>query len=79
MERRGNPIRGRSCAVNPWRGAAKPTSSGIVGEVRDYRCFLRLLPRRVYSAIVTGIWETVLGQERIRTELLRKPSVKPPV
>jgi len=79
MERRGNPIRTRSCAVNLWREAAKPTSSGIVGEVHDYRCFLRLLPRRVYSAIVVGIWETVLGREPIRIELLHKPSMKPPV
>jgi hypothetical protein len=51
----GNPIRGRSCAAKLSRGAARATGSVIVaGVVRNYRCFLRLLPRRVYSAIVRG-------------------------
>jgi hypothetical protein len=77
MDRRGG--RGRSCAVKLSRGTVKPTTSVTVArEVRDYPCFLRLLPRRVYSAIVTGIWETVVAPKRIRTELLHKRSVKPP-
>ena len=39
-------------------GMAKST------EVAIYRSFLRLLPCRVYSAILTAIWETVPTGQR---------------
>lgn len=74
MERTKDPKRPRWSATRlPTKTASATSRVGLAKstEVANYRSSLRLLPCRVYSAILTAIWETVPTGERMRTELVR--------
>jgi hypothetical protein len=69
MERKKNRSRG---VTRLSKGGAKSASRlrlATSTEVQNYRCALRHLPARVYSAILTAIWETLPAPQR--TELVR--------
>jgi len=61
MERKKGSIRSRRGATISAKRIPSPAKRAIAGthsEVRNYRCFFRLLPRRIYAAIITAVWET---------------------
>jgi hypothetical protein len=58
MEQRRNPTGSLGSATKHARDTETPANTlMLAAQVRNYRCFLRLLPRRVYTAIMTAVWE----------------------
>ena len=73
MQRKKSRKRSTSAATILTKRIALPGNCVLVATptgVRNYRGSLRLLPRQVYEAIVTAIWETMPATGSMRTDLV---------